>query len=51
MELALFVYLAGVVDNVIVYKAFPKGIKDKPRFPTFSRIWGTYEDWKTANET
>ena len=38
-----------LVGNVIVYKAFPKGIKDKPRFPTFSRIWGSYEDWKLEN--
>jgi len=39
-----------LVGNVIVYKAFPKGIKDKPRFPTFSRIWGSYEDWKLENK-
>jgi len=39
-----------LVGNVIVFKMFPHGIKDKPRFPTFSRIWGSYEDWKIENE-
>ena len=37
------------MNKVIVFKMFPKGIKDKPRFPTYSYIWGTLEDWMKAN--
>lgn len=38
-----------ILNKVIVFKTFPKGIKDMPRFPTFSRIYGTLEDWMKAN--
>lgn len=38
-----------IMNKVIVFKMFPKGIKDKPRFPTYSYIWGTLEDWMKAN--
>ena len=38
-----------ILNKVIVFKMFPKGIKDKPRFPTYSYIWGTLEDWMKAN--
>ena len=46
----LFYNQEELLGKVIVFKMLPKGIKDKPRFPTFSRIWGSYEDWKLENK-